>query len=67
MSHEPGAIHAALAAGYRVVVHKSFFPYEALDPASPGTTRTVHAEVDHGARAIFCSQEWFDKSRKVSA
>lgn len=62
MSTEPGAINAALRIGFRVVVHDKHFPYESLNPAKPGT---VHAVVDYGARAIFCSQEWFDKARTV--
>lgn len=59
----PGEIVAALAAGYRVAIHRSFFPFESLNPALPGT---VHAVVDHGAMAIFCSAEWFEKSRVVA-
>ena len=60
----PGEITAAIRAGYRVAVHGSFFPFESMDPANPGT---VHAVVDHGAQAVFCSQEWFDKSRTAKA
>ena len=44
----PGEITAALAQGYRVSVHRNLFPYESLNPALPGT---VHAVVDHGAKA----------------
>ncbi len=64
---QPGEISAAIRAGYRIAQHRSFFPFEALDPDKPGTTRTVHAVVDHGARAIFCSQEWYEKSRQGAA
>jgi hypothetical protein len=60
----PGEINAALRSGYRVTVHDKFFPYESLDPTRPGT---VHAVVDHAAQAIYCSQEWFDKARAVTA
>ncbi len=56
----PGEIVAALAQGYRVEPQPKFFPFESLSPTTPGT---VHAVVDHGARAIFCSAEWFEKSR----
>lgn len=58
-----GEVHAAMKSGYRIAVHRAFFPFESHDPKNPGT---VHAVVDHGARAIFCSQEWFDKSRTVT-
>lgn len=51
------ALDAARRAGYRVAVHDKFFPFESINPARPGT---VHAVVDHGARAIFCSQVYAD-------
>lgn len=49
---EPGEINAALRAGYRVTVHDEFFPFTAH------TGELIHAKVDHGARAVFCSTEW---------
>jgi hypothetical protein len=58
-----GEIAAAIKAGYRIAVHKSFFPFESRDVPPV----TVHAVVDHGAQAIFCSEEWYAKSRPVSA
>jgi hypothetical protein len=60
---QPGEIAAAIKAGYRVTVHKTFFPFESRDQKEG----TVHAVVDHGAQAIFCSQEWFDKCRQGTA
>ena len=58
----PGEIAKALADGYRVTVHALHFPFTSRIPEEG----TVHAVVDHGAQAIFCSQEWFDKSRKAA-
>lgn len=57
----PGELHAALRDNYRVAVQERFFPYVSTNPNEPGT---VHAVVDHGARAIFCSREWFDALRR---
>lgn len=51
------ALDAARRAGYRIAVHDKHFPFESLNPVRPGT---VHAVVDHGARAIFCSQVYAD-------
>jgi len=63
MSQEPGDVSRALREGYRVAVHDRFFPFESR--AKPGTM--VHAVVDHGARAVFCSREFFDALPKVEA
>lgn len=57
LEHNLG-IELALFDGYRVTVHAQHFPYESLDLERPGP---VHAVVDDGARAIYCSQEFFDK------
>lgn len=53
MSRAPGEVAAAIKAGYRVTVHQTHFPY-----ADPRGGEMIHAEVDHAALAIFCSQEW---------
>jgi hypothetical protein len=58
-----GELAKALAAGYRVAVHKSHFPYPSRNPEEG----IVHAVVDHGARAIFCSREWFESLPKAEA
>lgn len=63
-ANQPGEIFAAIKAGYRIAPQPTFFPFEAIDPDKPGTTQTIHAVVDHGARSIFCSNEWFMKSRQ---
>jgi len=63
MSSKPGEIAAAIKAGYRIAVHNQFFPFTSRAPEEG----IVHAVVDHGARAIFCSQEWKDKLPKGDA
>lgn len=63
---QPGEIAAAMKAGYRISIHDRFFPWDAIDRET-GEKRTVHAVVDHGAQAIFCSREWFEKLPKESA
>lgn len=54
----PGELNAAIRAGYRIAIHAAFFPFESREPG----VGTVHAVVDHGAQAIFCSAEWFKSS-----
>ncbi len=61
MTAAPGEIAKALRDGYRVTVHADDFPYKSR--TVEGTI--IHAVVDHGARAVFCSQEWFDKLPKA--
>lgn len=56
---EPGEISKAVYDGYRITVHDKFFPFVSV------LREVVHAKVDHGARAIFCSREWFDKIPKA--
>lgn len=63
MSQAPGELAAALRAGYRVTVHDGHFPFDAFFGPDAGV---VHAVVDHGARAIFCSTEWAAKCAKAS-
>jgi hypothetical protein len=60
----PGEIAKAIRDGYRVAVHASHFPFKRH---GGDDAETVHAVVDHGARAIFCSTEWYEKSRPVKA
>lgn len=60
---EPGEISAALKSGYRVTVHGFFFPHTVINHDT-GERKIVHAEVAHGARAVFCSQEWAEKLPK---
>lgn len=62
---EIGEISKAIYEGYRIAVHDRFFPFNAQQP--DGRIDTVHNAVDHGARAIFCSREWFDSLPKVEA
>jgi hypothetical protein len=58
-----GEVAAAIRAGYRVAIHAQFFPFRRH---GGDDAEIVHAVVDHGARAIFCSQEWYEKSRPVA-
>lgn len=59
MSHQPGEITAAIKSGYRITPHPTFFPHQDL------TGETIHAEVDHAVRAVFCSVEFFEGLPKV--
>lgn len=56
---EMGELSRAMFNGYRVAVHDKFFPWTNLDGV------IVHAHIDHGARAVFCSREWFDSLPKT--
>jgi hypothetical protein len=58
-----GEISKAIYDGYHIAVHERFFPFDALN--DEGMSETVHAQVDHGAKAIFCSQQWFDSLPKA--
>lgn len=60
-----GDLSKAFHVGYRVTVHGKFFPYNGHD--AEGNEVAIHAQIDHGARAIFCSQEWYDALPKVPA
>jgi hypothetical protein len=64
---EIGEISQAVYEGYRIEVHARFFPFPGTDEHCQPDGTTVHAVVDKGARAIFCSQEWFDSLPKVEA
>lgn len=63
MTTAVGEIQKAIRDGYRIAVHASHFPFTSRHPEEG----IVHAVVDHGARAIFCSQEWKDKLPKGDA
>lgn len=57
-------LHQALAHGeFRVHVHARFFPFESL--TEPG--KIIHYAIDKGARAVYCSQEFYDTLQRVTS